>query len=120
MGCNNRIPEKYKYGSPGIGYPTDHGETSALRTIQANFNSLDWSNAVFATTLSPCVMCTRSLIHLHSLGLRRLVIAEAKTFQGPSNELLRNLPGMTVVELTNADGIAMMQDFARTYPWDWA
>jgi tRNA(Arg) A34 adenosine deaminase TadA len=114
-GCNNRIPGG---GEEDIGYPTDHGETSALRSIQ-NFAECDWENAVFATTLSPCVMCTRSLVHLHGLGLRRVVIAEAESFSG-RKDLLTALPGMQLVELTNEDGIKMMDDFARTYPWDWA
>eukprot|EP00928_Gymnodinium_smaydae_P029799 TRINITY_DN22343_c0_g1_i1.p1 TRINITY_DN22343_c0_g1~~TRINITY_DN22343_c0_g1_i1.p1 ORF type:complete len:341 (+),score=30.63 TRINITY_DN22343_c0_g1_i1:31-1023(+) len=113
-GCNGRVPEH----DNGIGYPTDHGETAALRNIK-DFGSVDWSRAVFATTLSPCVMCTRSLIHLHSLGLKRIVIAESKSFPG-RKDLLESLPGMQLVELTNEDGMQMMNAFARRYPWDWA
>jgi len=111
-GCNGRIP-----ADGGAGYPTDHGETAAIRAIQ-DTSSWDWSRVVFATTLSPCVMCTRSLIHLHGLGLRRIVVAESQSFGG-RKDLLRPLAGMQLVELTNPDAVAMMSRFARTYPWDW-
>lgn len=114
VGCNDRIPA----GDGCSGYPTDHGETGALRNIH-DFSACNWSRTVFATTLSPCIMCTRSLIHLHGLGLKRIVIAEAKSFPG-RKELLEALPGMQIVELTNPDGIKMMDTFARRYPWDWA
>ena len=54
VGCNGRIP-----ADGGAGYPTDHGETGALRHIH-DVEAVDWSRVVFATTLSPCIMCTRS------------------------------------------------------------
>merc|ERR1712232_1186192 len=66
VGCNGRIP-----AAEGIGYPTDHGETCAMRLID-NFTSWDWSRIVFATSLSPCIMCTRTLLHMNKLGLTRL------------------------------------------------
>lgn len=53
------------------GYPTDHGETGCIRALGSNFASVDWSCAVFATTLSPCIMCTQTIIYLHGLGLSR-------------------------------------------------
>jgi len=112
-GCNGRIP-----ADGGVGYPTDHGETGAIRRIH-DPTQWSWGRVVFATTLSPCVMCTRSLIHLHGLGLRRIVVAESQSFPG-RKDLLRPLPGMQMVELTNADAVAMMERFSRTYPWDWA
>ncbi len=113
VGCNGRIP-----ADGGAGYPTDHGETGALRHIH-DVEAVDWSRVVFATTLSPCIMCTRSLLHLHGLGLRRLVIAESATFSGRP-ELLAGLEGMQIVELTDAAAVARMERFARRYPWDWA
>jgi cytosine deaminase len=113
VGCNGRIP-----ADDGAGYPVDHGETAAIRHVQ-NLASVDWSRVVFATTLSPCVMCTRTLLHLHGLGLRRLVIAESSTFSGRP-ELLASLEGMCIVELTDAPAVARMERFARRYPWDWA
>ena len=113
VGVNGRIPADH-----GPGYPTDHGETGAIRHL-TDCASVPWSEVVFATTLSPCIMCTRSLMHLHSLGLRRLVIAESESFGG-RKDLLRPLAGMQIVELTHPPAVEMMQRFARTYPWDWA
>ena len=113
VGVNGRIP-----ADDGPGYPTDHGETGAIRHID-DCAAVPWSEVVFATTLSPCIMCTRTLIHLHGCGLRRLVIAESQSFGG-RKDLLRPLPGMQIVELTHPPAVDMMQRFARTYPWDWA
>ena len=111
VGCNGRIP-----ADGGPGYPTDHGETAAIRHVH---DPVDWAHAVFATTLSPCVMCTRTLIHLHGLGLRRLVICESQSFPG-RKDLLRPLEGMVLVELTSPDAVTLMERFARRHPWDWA
>jgi tRNA(Arg) A34 adenosine deaminase TadA len=111
-GCNGRIP-----ADDGHGYPTDHGETGALRSME--FAGVDWARCAFATSLSPCIMCTRTLMHLHGLGLRRIVIAESTSFGGKA-AMLRELDGMIVVELTNRTAIKNMATFARTYPWDWA
>lgn len=119
VGNNCRIPPRAagEFGHPD-GYPTDHGETAAIRLV-GDVTKWDWGRVVFTTTLSPCILCNRSLTYLHGLGLKRIVIAEAQTFPG-TKDLLRALPGMTMVELTNPDGVRMMQAFARTYPWDWA
>jgi tRNA(Arg) A34 adenosine deaminase TadA len=113
-GANGRIPTQ----DGGAGYPTDHGETACLRAL-GDTSAVDWASVVFATSLSPCVMCSRTLTHLHRLGLRRVVIAEAQSFGGRS-DLLRVLPGMVLVELTQPDAVARMRAFARKYPWDWA
>lgn len=113
VGVNGRIPAD---DSPG--YPTDHGETGAIRHI-ADVRAVDWAEAVFATTLSPCIMCTRTLMHLHGLGLRRIVIAESSSFPG-RKDLLRPLPGMQLIELTHRPAVKMMERFARRHPWDWA
>jgi len=113
VGVNGRIP-----ADGGPGYPTDHGETGAIRHIKS-CTAVDWSEVVFATTLSPCIMCTRTLIHLHGLGLKRVVIAESDSFAG-RKDLLRALPGMQIVELSHPPAVTMMQRFARCYPWDWA
>lgn len=114
VGNNGRIP------APGAtaGYPTDHGETAAVRLIE-DVSAVDWSRAVFATTLSPCIMCSRTLTALWRRGLRRVVIAESQSFAG-TRERLEELDGMTIVALTNPDAVAMMQDFAQRHPWDWA
>ena len=128
VGHNGRIPPTQKTTTSSsksgdadstnvIGYPSDHGETACIRAIPT-FADVNWANAVFATTLSPCIMCTRSLVHLHTLGLQRLVIAESTSYPGCSG-VLKDL-GMAIVELANEAAIVAMASFARTYPWDWA
>lgn len=115
VGCNGRIPAP---GTEGPGYPTDHGETAAIRRIE-DVGAWDWGRIVFATTLSPCIMCNRALAHLGTLGLDKIVIAEAETYPGTEDRLAR-LPGMTLVELASPEAVRMMRAFSRTYPWDWA
>ncbi|MEO1615182.1 MAG: hypothetical protein AAFV88_04990 [Planctomycetota bacterium] len=112
-GVNGRIPSE-----PGLpGYPTDHGETAAIRTL-SNANSLPWDEVVFATTLSPCAMCARSLVELASFGLRKFVIAESKSFAG-RRDLLESIPGSQVIRLSDPRAIELMNQFANRYPWDW-
>mmetsp|Transcript_101804 Transcript_101804/g.287179 ORF Transcript_101804/g.287179 Transcript_101804/m.287179 type:complete len:336 (+) Transcript_101804:136-1143(+) len=115
VGCNGRIPPE---DGSCKGYPSDHGETGAIRIIR-DFGGVDWRNTVFATTLSPCIMCTRTLEALYARGLRSLVIAESKNFRGAEHRL-DALPGFTIVRLTEPSIMTCMQTFARRYPWDWA
>lgn len=113
-GVNGRIPRQ-----PDLpGYPTDHGETAAIRSLQ-NCREVDWSEVVFATTLSPCAMCARTLVELSQLGLKRFVIAEAESFPG-RRELLEAIDGSTVVCLRERRAMDLMERFANRYPWDWA
>ena len=67
------------------------------------------------------VFLFRSITHLHSLGLSRVVILEGRSFPG-RKDLLKALedPPMQIVELSNQDAIDAMGVFARKYPWDWA
>lgn len=109
---NGRIPV-----SGGPGYPTDHGETATIRAI-GNVREVDWSRAVFVTTLSPCIMCTHAIMALYPLGLRRVVIAESLMFSG-WQKLLRKKKGMKVLELTSPVIFEAMSNFQRIYPWDW-
>ena len=115
VGNNGRIP-----GAPDAhGYPTDHGETAAIRKI-GDVGSVDWSPVVFATTLSPCIMCNRSLRYLHSLGLNKITCAtgQAKGFAGTITQF--QALGFQVVSLDVQKGVELMQAFADKYPWDWA
>jgi len=113
IGHNGRIPPL----SGQSGYPTDHGETAAIREIK-DVSKIAWSRVVFATTLSPCIMCSSALKWLWKLGLRRVVVAESSSFAGAT--LLDELDGMTVVRLSNLKAQSMMKTFSTHYPWDWA
>ncbi|CAK9076274.1 unnamed protein product [Durusdinium trenchii] len=115
VGQNGRIPP---LPSEETGYPTDHGETAAIREIE-DVSKVDWSQVVFATSLSPCVMCGAALTWLWSLGLRRIVVAESLNFSGTA-DMLAKLDGMTVVRLSSVKAQSMMMKFSTKYPWDWA
>jgi tRNA(Arg) A34 adenosine deaminase TadA len=120
VGHNCRIPEPgLEEGMESdIGYPTDHGETAATRNIE-DMDAVDWPATVFATTLSPCIMCASMLEDLHARGCCSIVIAEATSFKG-AEARLEALPGMRIVRLSTPDTVRRMQNFARRYPWQWA
>lgn len=115
VGNNGRIPPLEPVQS---GYPTDHGETAAIREIE-DVSKVDWSQVVFATTLSPCIMCGTALTWLWKLGLRRVVVAESSSFSGTAT-MLEKLDGMIVIRLSNLQAQGMMKTFSLKYPWDWA
>lgn len=121
VGSNGRIPgPRGECVSPDPdckGYPTDHGETATIRQI-ADVSAVDWSRVVFATSLNPCIMCNRTLSHLWTLGLNKIVVADVSTYDG-TVDMLKALEGMTVVELYSPINAEWMKTFARTYPWDW-
>ncbi len=122
VGNNGRIPAPPgQCESPdpdGKGYPTDHGETATIRQI-TDVAAVDWNRVVFTTSLNPCIMCNRTLTHLWTLGLNKIVVADVSTFEG-TVDTLKALEGMTVVELDNPIDAEWMTTFARTYPWDWS
>ena len=115
VGNNGRIPRE----SDTDGYPTDHGETAAIRGI-GDIAGIDWTHVVFATTLSPCIMCNRTLQYLQTLGLNKLTCAtgQAKGFAGTIKQF--EAMGFRVVSLNVQKGLDLMQAFAKKYPWDWA
>ena len=113
-GHNGRIPAPSQ-----CGYPTDHGETGAIREIP-DVSKVPWSRVVFATTLDPCVMCGSALKWLWTLGLRRVVVGAGDSSFSGTGKMLEQLDGMTVVRLSNSSSESMMKTFSSHYPWDWA
>jgi len=114
IGRNSRIPAP---DANDIGYPTDHGETGAFRTIE-DYGAVDWPATVFVTTLAPCIMCTWAIEDLHAHGLRSIVILDS-SFEG-GKARLEALPGMRIVRLSHPDSVRRMRAFSQRYPWDWA
>ncbi|MEM6471607.1 MAG: hypothetical protein AAF802_18755 [Planctomycetota bacterium] len=113
-GVNGRIP----MAASDRGYPTDHGETAAIRAI-SSVTDISWHDVVFATTLSPCAMCARALVELSRLGLHKFVIAESTSFPG-RRDLLDSINASQVIGLAEPRAIELMRTFANRYPWDWA
>lgn len=88
-----------------------HGETDCLR--QAGMRP-DYDGITLYTTLSPCMMCTGSIIHF---GICRVVIGEADNF--PGNPVLLRDHGVDVRILDQPDCKALMAAFIRERPDIW-
>ncbi|MGI9523822.1 MAG: nucleoside deaminase [Hyphomicrobiaceae bacterium] len=93
------------------GDPIAHGEMDALRKAGRQSTYRD---TVLYTTLSPCMMCTGTIIQF---GIPRVVIGENKTFGG--NEGLLRSRGVEVVVVDDAECIALMTRFIQEQPALW-
>jgi creatinine deaminase len=94
------------------GDPIAHGEMDCLKKAG---RLRSYRGLTLYTTLSPCMMCTGTIIQFK---IGRLVIGENRTFGG-NEELLRSR-GVDVTVLDDARCIAMMEKFQRDYPEVWA
>lgn len=94
------------------GDPIAHGEMDALR--QAG-RQRTYRETVLYTTLSPCMMCTGTIIQF---GIPKVVIGENKNFGG--NEQLLRDRGVEVLLADDPDCIALMERFIREKPELWA
>ncbi|MEM6749230.1 MAG: nucleoside deaminase [Planctomycetota bacterium] len=92
--------------------PTAHAEMSCLR---ATGRRRDWPDLVFASTLSPCIMCTGALL-LFRVG--RLVIGESENFLG-AEDLFEDRGNATLVHARDPDCIGLMRKFIEEQPDLW-
>jgi cytosine deaminase len=67
------------------------------------------------TTLSPCMMCTGTIIQF---GIARVVVAESKNFKGFQDVL--SLAGVDVVDYHEPRCEHMMADFIEKHPSLWS
>lgn len=93
------------------GDPSIHGETDAFRRAgrQRTYRDL-----IMVSTLAPCWYCSGLV---RQFGFRRLIVGESETFAGGLDWL--RAAGVEVIDLANADCIALMTDFIRDYPTLW-
>lgn len=91
--------------------PTAHGEMSCIR---AAGRRRDWHTLTMATTLSPCAMCTGTLV-LHRVP--RLVIGENTTFMGREDWL--RAEGVELVVANDPRCIELMRRFIAEKPELW-
>jgi creatinine deaminase len=91
--------------------PMTHAETDCLRNA-GRIGS--YAGTTLYSTLMPCYMCAGTVVQF---GIKRVVVGESKTFPG-APEFMRS-HGVEVVDLSNPDCIAMMEDFIRTKPELW-
>ena len=88
-----------------------HGETDCMKNAGRR---PDYSKVTMYTTLSPCMMCTGTIIQF---GIGRVVIGEDKNFSG-NIDFLRER-GVEVTLLDHADCIALMKKFIAERPDLW-
>ena len=96
-----------------LGSPIRHGETDALEHAGRQPASI-YRRATMYTTLSPCDMCTGSIL-LYEIP--RVVMGENRTFVG-GEEYLRSR-GVEVVNLDDHECVAMMDEFIAESPELW-
>jgi cytosine/creatinine deaminase len=93
------------------GDPILHGEMDA---IQNAGRQKTYSDVTCYTTLSPCMMCTGTIIQF---GIKRVVVAESKNFKGFQDVLA--LAGVDVVDRHEERCEHMMADFIAAHPELW-
>jgi cytosine deaminase len=90
-----------------------HGEMDALENA-GRLPAAVYSQSVLYTTLSPCAMCSGTILLYR---IPRIVVAENVTFKG-EEDLLRNR-GVAVDVRQDARCIEMMRQFIRDHPAIW-
>ncbi|MDO8520446.1 MAG: nucleoside deaminase [Deltaproteobacteria bacterium] len=95
------------------GNPILHGEMDCLQNA-GRLNPKDYQKSILYTTLSPCDMCTGTVL-LYKIP--RVVMAENKTFKG-GEDLLRGR-GVEVVNLDLPEAVQLMRDFIKKHPELW-
>ena len=91
--------------------PSIHGETDAFRRAgrQRSYRGL-----IMVSTLAPCWYCSGLV---RQFGFRTLIVGESQTFPGGLDWLREN--GVEVIDLADAECIAMMPGFIRDPPKLW-
>lgn len=93
------------------GNPILHGEMDCLQNAG---RQRSYSNTTLYTTLSPCFMCTGTILQF---GIPRVVIGEDTTFGGFREELTQR--GVTVILANSTHCKTMMTQFIAQHPDLW-
>jgi cytosine deaminase len=88
-----------------------HGEMDCIRNAG---RQKTYKDTVIYTTLSPCMMCTGTIIQF---GVPRVVVGESRNFKGFQDVLL--LAGVEVDDLDDSSCIRMMTTFIEDHPDLW-
>jgi creatinine deaminase len=103
IGRNRRVQQ---------GDPIAHGEMDCLRNAGRR---RDYRRATLYTTLSPCMMCSGTIVQF---GIPRVVVGENATFGG--NEDFLRSRGVEVVVLDDDRCQLLMRRFQQEQPEVWA
>lgn len=93
------------------GDPTAHAEIVCIRNAGRR---QDWSDLTLVSTLSPCIMCTGTILLFH---ISKIVVGDSRTFTGPQD--LFHQYGVNLVVLNNQICIHMMSQFIMAHPDLW-
>ncbi|HEX2312377.1 MAG TPA: nucleoside deaminase [Thermomonospora sp.] len=91
--------------------PSVHGETAAFR---AAGRQRTYRGTTMATTLSPCWYCAGLILQF---GISRVVVGEARTFEGRHGWLAGH--GVEVVVLDDPECVELMTAFVKERPDLW-
>ncbi len=91
--------------------PSGHGETAAFR---AAGRQPTYRGTTMVTTLSPCWYCSGLI---RQFGISRLVVGEARTFQGQHGWLAES--GVEVTLVDDPECVRLMTDFIAARPELW-
>jgi len=91
-----------------------HAEMSCLENA-GRLKAYDYQKATLYSTLSPCDMCSGTAL---LYGIKKIIVGENKTFQGPE-EYVRSR-GVDVLVVDNQECIDIMEQFIISRPelWD--
>ena len=90
-----------------------HAEMDCLENA-GRLKASDYSRAVLYSTLSPCDMCSGTVLLYR---IPKVIIGENKTFQGPEDYLRSR--GVELQILNDAECIKLMEDFISKNPSLW-
>ncbi len=93
------------------GNPIIHGEMAAMR---AAGRMASRRNTTMYTTLSPCMMCTGTILQFK---IQRVVVGDTTNSSG--NESLLRERGVEVIEVNDPDCIALCRKFIEEKPDLW-
>lgn len=90
-----------------------HAEMDCLEQA-GRFSAADYRRATLYSTLSPCDMCSGAIL---LYGIRKVVIGENQTFQGPEQYLRER--GVELEIVNSPECVQMMQIFIAAHPGLW-
>lgn len=104
IGKNQRVP---------LNDPTAHAEMVCLRKT-GRLKPADFRRAILYTTLSPCWMCSGTIL---MLGIKTVVVGENMTFKGPEETL--RYQGVQIFNLESLACKNLMREFQEKHPQLW-
>ena len=93
------------------GDPITHAEIDCLRNA-GRVGS--YKDAVLYSTLMPCYLCAGAVVQF---GIKKVIVGESQTFPG-AKEFMES-HGVEVIDLNNAECVAIMEDFIEKNPTLW-